>query len=289
MNIFSRNRTAAKEQVRNLLEDQTHDDFVLQSAEIESYRELHYIDGLQRFLLQANLNIPPALLLSISFLSGAAAAFAFSKLLSIYFIPVFGLFGALLPFLWVESRVRARAIEFAADYPSMLLAASSSVRAGLTPYQALERSTRLLQKQSLVRKEVDELLRKLRQGNPRAQAIEEFGISIRQPDLALFRSAFALILENGGRFAPTLMRLAKVSNNRATLIRGADVSTAGMRMTANILLVIAPMLVLLIAVRTENFWDIFFNNSVANFLASAGIVTITICYLVLRRMSNFKP
>ena len=245
--------------------------------------------GLAQLFFQAGLSISPIAFLLLSLTAGIIFSAVFLKLLSVYFIPIYFLIGGALPFLWLESRIRRRAEEFSADYPAVLLAAASSVKVGLTPYQALERATRLLSEKSLVRAAVNSLLSDLREGVPRQSAIRKFGADIRQPDLELFRSAFFLVLESGGKFSPTLQRLASISNNRATLIRSAMVSTASMRMTANVLVGVAPVLLLIVAARTPNFWELFQNHPVANFVGSIGILLITVCYGVLRQMSNFRP
>lgn len=244
---------------------------------------------LEPFLRQADLRLPAWTLCFFAFGLGSSSVALFSVILSPWCLPLVFALGCAVPFAWVESRVRKRSLEFARDYPTMLLAAASSVKVGMTPYQALERSTRLLPKVSLVRVEVETLLKDLRAGTSREVAVKQFGRSIRQPDLELFRSAFILVLENGGRFAPTLSRLAAVSNNRAVLIRSAGVSTASMRMTANVLLVMAPVLLLVVSSRTNGFWTTFLTHPTANFLGSAGIVLIIGCYAILRHMSNFKP
>ncbi len=247
------------------------------------------LSHIRRLISQSGLSFSPALLLLSSGIGATLLTLAAYRLLSPYFIPLYAALGSLAPFLALERRCRQRTALFAADYPTMLLATASSIKVGLTPYDALERSVKLLPQSSLVRIEVVRLLENIRSGIPREAAVGDFAASIRLPDLALFRSALLLVLENGGRFSPTLTRLAAVSNNRAQLIRSALVSTASMRMTANILLCVAPLLVGMLAVRTSNYWETFFNDPVAHFLASAGIVTITCCYVLLRHLSNFKP
>lgn len=62
-----------------------------------------------------------------------------------------------------------------------------------------------------------------------------------------------------------------------------------MRMTANVLLALTPVIIFMIASRTKDFWELIVNNSVANTVASLGAITIGGSYMVLRRMSNFKP
>ena len=75
----------------------------------------------------------------------------------------------------------------------------------------------------------------------------------------------------------------------ALIIVSAKSGTAAMKLTANVLLVIAPLLLLFMAARIENFWGIIVNDNVANAIASTGAVLILFNYILLRRMSNFKP
>ncbi len=251
--------------------------------------ELKTENALRRLLIQSGLSLPVWVLPALSLLTGIAAALLFSRYLNGYFLPLFFVAGALFPFAWADSRAEARAAEFSSDYPTILLACASSIKVGMTPYMALERSIRLLTKGSLVRKEVERLLDNLQRGVPKEDALATFGANIRQSDLQLFRSAFLLVLDNGGRFAPTLERLAMVSKERSNLISSAIVSTATMRMTANILLAVTPVILLIIAARTDDFWELFINHPTANLIASTGVVMIAVSYAMLRRMSSFRP
>lgn len=245
--------------------------------------------GIRRYLSQANLSLSPLGLCVLSLLGGTVCSWLFGEILSLYFLPIFFLVGALLPFAWCERRISKRANEFAAEYPTVLLATASSLKAGMTALTALERSIRLLPKTSLVRSEIETLLSRLIRGVPREKALQQFASTIRQPDLDLFRSAFLLVLENGGRFAPTLERLAGVCQDRSMLVRTAQVTTSTMRMTANVLLIMIPLIMSMIAVRTEDFWSVFVNHPVANTVASIGIMIIGISLAVLTKMSSFKP
>lgn len=259
------------------------------SSSNKQSRQIGVPSAIGLLLEQAALPKQPSILIAGSVVSGICTAFLFSNVLSPYFIPIFFLCGITLPFAWVDGRARSRAEVFAEDYPTVLLATASSIKAGMTPYLALERSVRLLPANSLVRTEVERLISALRRGITKELAVKEFAADIRQSDLDLFRSAFLLVLENGGRFAPTLERLAMVSKDRSTLISSARVTTTTMRMTANVLVAVAPFLLFVVAGRTPDFWNLFLNHPMANTVASAGIVIITVSYAVLHRMSNFKP
>lgn len=244
---------------------------------------------LRRYLALTGCEVNPLLFIVASAAAGCFAAAAAGAAFSLYFTPLFFLGGALLPWAWCERKINSRAAAFSDDYPAVLLATASSIKAGMTVCGGLERAVRLLPPGSIVAVEVKELLSALNRGIPREQAASAFGRGIRQPDIELFRTAFLLVMENGGRFAPTLERLARVCRDRAILIRQARVATATMRMTANVLLFVTPVVVAIVAARQQNFWDVFLHNPTANLLSTAGIAIIGCSFAVLLRMSSFKP
>lgn len=244
---------------------------------------------LSRLLYEAGSSIPASVILALSLTSAALCAALASLLVSPYAVLIYTLIGLSLPFAWLNTKAQKRAQLFAEDYPTVLLAMASSLKVGRTPIDALQRAIQLLAKESLVAVEVQRLLEQLHAGLPRQQAIAQFANSIRLPDLELFRTAFLIVLENGGQFAHTLQRLSDVSRDRSSLIKTARVTTVTMRMTANFLLAIAPLLLAIIAMRSKDFWTVFTQNHTANAVATVGLLLITASYLLLRKMSAFKP
>jgi Flp pilus assembly protein TadB len=286
--MYASDRQIALDRTSNLLEEYNSN---TQSVHAINNYSLPSIpsSGIPLLLFQAGWRAPAVTIIIIAILMGFIFSILGTKIVSIYFSPFFFIIGCLIPFSIIESRISSRATEFTTDYPTVLLATASSMKIGMTPYLALERSVRLLPSSSLMRKEVELLLSRLHKGIPKELAISAFGTSIRQPDLSLFRRAFLLVVEHGGKFAPTLERLSRVSRDRAVLITEAKVSTANMRMTANILLCAAPLILATVAVQTDNYWDLLINHPIANIIASAGIVVIILSYIILQKMSRFKP
>ncbi|MCB0323375.1 MAG: type II secretion system F family protein [Bdellovibrionales bacterium] len=242
---------------------------------------------LARLIVQSGADISARVVLRRALLLSIIAA-ALCLPVHIALSGAVGVAAGALPFMRLLRRRRERAALFSRDYPSVLLAASSSIKAGLTVHGALERSVRLLSKQSPARVEVEQLMKRLEEGASRDVAVAGFGRTVQQPDLPLFRSALSLVLENGGRFAPTLERLARVCQDRESLARSARVRTSGMRMTANILLGVTPLILLMVAVRTEENWDILLHHPVARTMGLVGAGIILVSYCTLRRMSCFE-
>jgi Flp pilus assembly protein TadB len=225
-----------------------------------------------------------------SFALGAAGATAYCGDFSLGALIILG---SVVPFVAFvagrKARATARTNEFLADYPATLMAMASSIKAGLTPLAGLERAVRLLDQKSELRFEVLFLLDSLRRGVGREIAISRFASKIDAPELELFRTAFLLVLENGGRFTPTLERLALVSRERCSLVQSAGVSTQSMRMTGNILITVAPLLVTIVSLGSSDYWKVLTENHAAEVLGITGAMAIVGGYMMLRAMSDFKP
>jgi Flp pilus assembly protein TadB len=245
--------------------------------------------SLERYLRFADIGIAPSVCVVILLLLLVATVGIGLVAFPIFLLPLFVGLVAVTLYVFLEKRIEEKAFQFSSEYPAVLMATASSVRAGMSPYDALERSIRLLPKTSLVRTQIEQMLLALHKGTSRTDAIEYFGHGVRLPDVQLFQEAFHLVLDHGGRFAPTLERLADVCRDRSTLIRSANVTTATMRMTANILIAVTPFILALVSMRTENFWELFFNDPVASPLAMSGLLVIGLSYVALLKMSSFRP
>jgi Flp pilus assembly protein TadB len=284
------NRKRAKERTKQLFEES----FSLNEEEnaplkIEKQTTSEELSDLAELLQQAKVNLSERHFILLAIIIPLFFTIWASKIISPFLLPVIFLSLVGLLFSWLDQRSIKRAMEFAQDYPTVLLAMSSSLKIGLTPYNALERAIKFLPANSLPRVETETFLEKIRRGISRDVALKEFGATIRLPELELFRSAFSLVLENGGRFSPTLERLANITKDRVTLIGSARVSTASMRMTGNVSLVFAPIIVLLTSGRNKDYWELMLSHPVANLVASVGLLFIFGGYGVLRKMSLFKP
>jgi Flp pilus assembly protein TadB len=197
--------------------------------------------------------------------------------------------GFYLPIAIALSKSKERSRKFSEEYPSVLLAMASNMKAGLTVYSSLERATIILPLESEVKKEVKLFLERISQGIPKDIAVEKFGSSVVLPELELFRRAFALVIVHGGKFSRTLERLAQVCRDRENLIKASTVSTASMRMTSNVLLVVAPLLLFILSLKNKDFWNVLLNNNTAYGVGLVGFLIIIVSVFALRTMSDFKP
>lgn len=70
-----------------------------------------------------------------------------------------------------NSRLRARERVFIEEYPAVLLATASNLKAGLSVYSALERAIQLLDESSVIKLELKQLLEKVSMGIPKEDAV----------------------------------------------------------------------------------------------------------------------
>jgi len=254
--------------------------------EEKSSRSLSSIERLIQF---SGRRISAPLLCSLSLSLGLATGLISCLALPAWISLVIALAVGYYPFAVLDRSAQSRALKFASDFPSVLLATASSLSAGHTALVAIERSTRLLSKENMVRKEISILLDSLRTGSSKEVALKQFALDIRLVELELFRSAFLLSLESGGQLSPTLQRLSQVLKDRSILISSARTATAVMRMTSTVLVLLTPLIVGMVAIRTPNFFILLTTHPIASQIGSLGTLMIALNCWILRRMSDFRP
>lgn len=121
---------------------------------------------------------------------------------------------------------------FEEDYPTFLLSLASSVRTGLDPIDGIKVVNQMLSEKSVLRIELESLLKKLESGFPEEEAIFSFGKSIQHPDISLFTTALILSRREGSSLGACLQRLTKVTRQRQSFRRKAKSAVAMQRLSS---------------------------------------------------------
>jgi Flp pilus assembly protein TadB len=132
-----------------------------------------------------------------------------------------------------RSRQRFERIEgFERDYPTLLVALASSVRAGLDPLVALTSAATLFPEGSLLRRELEVFTRAIESGVEEEAAIRLFGRSSGHPDVRLLQNAYLIARREGGSLGECLHRLARVTRQRQSFRRKIRGAVAMQRLSA---------------------------------------------------------
>lgn len=122
-------------------------------------------------------------------------------------------------FLFLKSASFKRALAFEKDYPAFLLSLRSAVRTGHDPLIALEHSVALFPTNSVVRAEINKVVKAIDEGKTEDEAIGIFASTIPHPDVALFKTGFLLSRKQGSSLAPCLERLVRTTRQRQSFRR----------------------------------------------------------------------
>lgn len=247
------------------------------------------LDRNQAFLISGDITTTSFTFVVLVALGGLLGGLVTHVLIHQYLVPLGVMLGMFFPINIVRSRQLTKTSRFAEDFPVVLSAMASSLKVGFAPYQALERAVATLPDNSAVRISVTKLFQEIAVGIPRRVAISHFARDTALPDLQLFREALNTVMEHGGHFAPVLERLATVSRDRALMIHSARVTTALMRMTGNILALVAPVVMFIVSVRTEGYWLLLRTDPTASKMGAFGATMIVSGLIALREMGRFKP
>ena len=250
---------------------------------------LHNYNVLTKKLAFAGLKISPLTFLALSLSFALLISLFSSSMIAWQMVPLIFALSLLSPWLFIDSMAEKHASEFAKDYTELLQAMAYALRSGHSAQIALGHAANLLPENNAVRAEVELLLSNLHKGENQREAISSFASDRDIPELALFRNAFLLVMADGGRFSPTLLRLALLSRQRDNLKKSVQVSTATMKMTGNILLIACPLVILMVSARSDSFWAELQSNNIASAIFSAGILLTILGYISLKSMGRYKP
>jgi Flp pilus assembly protein TadB len=139
---------------------------------------------------------------------------------------------ALLIVLVVLRRATQRALAFERDFSAMILSLTSMVRAGKDPLVALRDQSEQWSSASVLGQELAQMAAALDAGISPRQVLEGFAKDIAYPDVALFRGAVCLSVEEGASLCPILERLAKVLRQRQSFRRKLRAALAMQRVSA---------------------------------------------------------
>lgn len=140
----------------------------------EDFKKESFHQDLSRLLRAAGFEVSWYVFSGGSLFFAILLTFLCSLVCTPFVLPVTFFIFLLLPYFHLDAKVRKKARIFSEDYPTVLLATASSVKAGLTPQLALKRAVDLLPEDNLLRKEVQQMLDKFGAGESKEKVIRDF-------------------------------------------------------------------------------------------------------------------
>lgn len=253
-------------------------------------------EAFKRTLDQAGFN--PPTFIQVAALKATLAIIVIGALELFYFkaglfalssIPLGMMAIAASSILQINKKIKEKSLLFERDFPSFLLAISSSLKSGLDPIVAFRNTAKLFPKDSVINQELVKVNNLIADGIPELTAIKAFGSGVRYNDVNLFISAIELSQSEGASMAESLKRLAAVTRDRQSFRRGVRVSLT-MQKVAN--LGIAGCTVLILGFQILTNFDSFIATTQhslgSSLLVAGGTLMLGGLFLMYRVANSIK-
>lgn len=195
---------------------------------------------------------------------------------------VLGLLGLLAPLLVLQSRQSARLGRFDAQLPDALMLLTASLRAGHSFSQAMQ--TVAAELPPPLAAEFAWASGETALGVPLDMALSRMIERVPSPDLDLVVTAILIQLPLGGNLAEVLDAIADTIRERVRLAGEVRTLTAEGKLSAVILILLAPALALVLYLRSPAYFQPLLDSPTGHFLIGGAVLGQIVGGLLIRRM-----
>lgn len=238
-------------------------------------------------MLQADLRLRPAEWVALC--AGAAVACFLLGLTALHGLGaalLLGVLGAAVPQGVLQSRRQARRRRFDLQLPDALMLLTSALRAGYSFSLAMQTAAEELPPPLSV--EFAWASGEVKMGVPLDLALGRVLNRTQSPDLDLVVTAILIQLPLGGNLAEVLDAIAETIRERVRITGEVQTLTAEGRLSAGILIVLAPALALLLSLHSPDYFQPLLQSPFGHLIIGAAIVGQIVGALVIRRMVTLE-
>ena len=250
-------------------------------------RKSERISNLQTALEQGDVGLNAGNVILLCLASGAVFGFLIFLVPGFQqFAPLGVIFGAILPYSYVNYRRGKRFQKFEEMFPEAIDTLARAVRAGHAFTTALEMIGNELS--DPVASEFRKLFEEQKFGLPVRDALMNFTQRVPLVDVKFFVTAVMLQRETGGNLAEILDNLSYVIRERFKILRQVRVHTAQGRLTMMLLMGLPPIIVVSMLSMNPSFIRPLFDDPIGHILIVVGLTLQTVGYFVIRRIIQIQ-
>ncbi|MGB9866557.1 MAG: type II secretion system F family protein [Bacillota bacterium] len=242
-----------------------------------------WLSRLEEEAAKAGLSVTARTLLLVAVLGSAAG---FTALLavtgSVWFAAAGLVAGAVLPRYYVRALKKRRAEAFAARFDAALSVLSSSLRAGASLGQALERAA--ADAPAPVTEEFARVVQAMRFGLPPEDAVLELKKRIECPEVDVFIVATQVLSRTGGNIAEVYDLIGQMVSERRALKRALLAHTSQARLSAAVVSAAPIVVTLFLYAQNPAYFRPMTQTATGRAMLAGCYVTIALGWWVMRRM-----
>jgi len=238
---------------------------------------------LRLLMLQADLRLRPAEWIALclgstlaSFLLGVLAAHGLLSGL------LLGAVGLAVPQVVLQTRRDARRRRFNMQLPDALMLLTSALRAGYSFSQAVQTVAEELPPPLAL--EFRWVSGEVSLGVPLEVALGRVAARVQSPDLELVITAILIQLPLGGNLAEVLDAIAETIRERVRIAGEVQTLTAEGRLSAGLLIILAPALALALFLRNPSYFQPLLDSQTGHILIAGSVVGQIAGGLIIKRM-----
>ena len=234
-------------------------------------------------MIRAGLRLRPAEWVTLCVVSASAAGLIGLLLTRLWIVGlVLGLLGLLTPVTVLKSRQASRRSKFDTQTPDALMLLTSSLRAGHSFNQALQ--TVATDLPPPLAEEFAWASGEVRLGVPLETALGRMVERMQSPDLDLIVTAILIQLPIGGNLAEVLEAISDTIRDRVQVQGEVQTLTAEGRISAVVLIVLAPTLALLLLLRNPAYFQPLLETASGRWMIGAAIAGQILGAIIIKRM-----
>ncbi|MBM6619519.1 type II secretion system F family protein [Bacillus suaedaesalsae] len=203
---------------------------------------------------------------------------------------LFGFLGALIGFLlpkwFLGKKQKERLHAFNESLPDMITTIIGSLRAGFSFPQALK--TVVEEAHSPIKEEMDIVLREMQYGSSIEDALQ--GLKERMPseDLDLMIQAILIQRQVGGNLATVLDKIVETIRDRTKIQRQIVTLTAQGRLSGIVIGLLPVILGFVLYLIEPEYIGTLFSNVIGIIMLSAGVISSTIGFVFIRKLTTIE-
>jgi tight adherence protein B len=200
------------------------------------------------------------------------------------FVVVFGLFGALLPFLWLRRRQRQRLEAFQGQLPDAIDMLVSAMKAGYSFQAAMNFIGQ--ETPAPLGPEFARFYDEQRLGIDVRSALLSLQTRVDSMDLKMFVTAVLVQRETGGNLGEVLANISDIMRERFALEGELETLTAESRLSARILAALPVLVFLGMFALNPGFMRPMLQHPAGQAMLALALVSVGLGYLVMVRISD---
>jgi tight adherence protein B len=241
---------------------------------------------LARLIEQSGVRTTPSAMIMIALAIAVVAAFL-ATFSGVPFAPaIAGVFGAVVPFLWLRHRRSSRLKKFEEQFPEALDLLSRAIRAGHAFQTALGMVGDDLS--APVGPEFKKTFEEQNFGLPLRDVLNQLSERVPILDVRFFVTAVLIQRDTGGNLSEILDNLAHVVRERFKIRRQVRVHTAHGRFTGYVLLALPAALAVALTFINPEHMQVLFKEHMGQVMLVVAIVLQTVGFLWIRQVIKIE-